>query len=91
MKLRDLFGRQSDEAFHATPMRSITTWVLAIASFAIAWSCGKLLPWWCWAFVAVAQFVGFSFLGRLWADKDIAAIETAWEDQQRNEEDPRSS
>ncbi len=77
MTLRDIFGRQAALAQTATPLRRLLTWGELVVFLAVVWFWPTLLPWWGWLLVGAASYVGSAFLGRYWADKDLALAESA--------------
>ena len=75
VKFRHLFSRQTRLALSATPARNLFTSALLVAAIAVGWFLPDLLPWWGWLLAFLVGFVGIAFLGRFWADKDLAERE----------------
>jgi hypothetical protein len=69
--LRNVFSRQSRLALSATPARAVFTWGVILSYTAAAWAFPTALPGWVWTAAGLLGFVGFAFLGRRWADKDL--------------------
>jgi len=75
MNVGEVFSNQSRVALGATPFRNVVSWAIILGLIAASWLWSGLLPWWGWTIAYVGIFVGLAFLGRWWADKDIAAAD----------------
>lgn len=70
-----IFGRDVREAMTRTPLRTVAFVAPWVVVAVIAFALGDRVEAWVWPVVAVLQFIGLSFIGSRFADRDALKAE----------------